>query len=118
MAPDQKKKVDLEHAHLVMERKDRSNFHGWPVQAKSKDRMLFLPRLDRIVTDPCSKCKGDGRAHQPMKVKFSVNPGVMDGTRLRMRGQGESSSTLNGESGDLYIEIDVEPHPWFERDGS
>ena len=71
----------------------------------------------RIVTDPCSKCKGDGRAHQPIKVKFTVNPGVMNGTRLRMRGQGESSSTLNGETGDLYIEIDVEPHPWFERDG-
>ncbi len=71
----------------------------------------------RIVSDPCRKCKGEGRAHQPFKVKFSVKPGVSSGTRLRMRGQGESSSTINGEPGDLYIEIDVEPHEWFERDG-
>ena len=71
----------------------------------------------RIVSDPCDKCKGEGRAYQPIKVKFSINPGVVSGTRLRMRGQGESSSAFNGEPGDLFIEIDVEPHPWFERDG-
>jgi molecular chaperone DnaJ len=35
-----------------------------------------------------------------------------------MRGQGEASTSLNGSPGDLYIEIDVEPHPWFERDGA
>ncbi len=72
----------------------------------------------RIVTDPCGKCKGEGRAYQPIKVKFSVKPGISSGTRLRMRGQGESSSTLNGGPGDLYIEIEVESHPWFERDGN
>jgi molecular chaperone DnaJ len=44
-------------------------------------------------------------------------PGISTGNRLRMRGQGEASQSLNGSSGDLYIEIDVEPHPWFERDG-
>jgi molecular chaperone DnaJ len=34
-----------------------------------------------------------------------------------MRGQGEASTSLNGSPGDLYIEIDVDSHPWFERDG-
>ena len=71
----------------------------------------------RIVSDPCRKCKGEGRAYQPFKVKFSIKPGVSSGTRLRMRGQGESSSAISGEPGDLHIEIDVDPHEWFERDG-
>jgi molecular chaperone DnaJ len=45
-------------------------------------------------------------------------PGIASGNRLRMQGQGEASTSLNGSPGDLYIEIDVDPHPWFERDGS
>tara|TARA_Y100000588_G_C13574106_1_gene635855 strand:- start:32 stop:469 length:438 start_codon:yes stop_codon:yes gene_type:complete len=35
-----------------------------------------------------------------------------------MRGQGEAPASLNGLPGDLYIEIEVEKHPWFERDGA
>ena len=72
----------------------------------------------RIVSNPCNECGGDGRALQSIKVKFSVMPGIASGNRLRMRGQGEASSSLNGSPGDLFIEIEVESHPWFERDGS
>jgi len=72
----------------------------------------------RIVSNPCNVCGGDGRALQSIKVKFSVMPGIVSGNRLRMRGQGEASSSLNGSPGDLFIEIQVESHPWFERDGS
>tara|TARA_B100001996_G_C18554913_1_gene552348 strand:- start:395 stop:865 length:471 start_codon:yes stop_codon:yes gene_type:complete len=45
-------------------------------------------------------------------------PGIVSGNRLRIQGQGEASTSLNGTPGDLYIEIDVDHHPWFERDGS
>jgi len=72
----------------------------------------------RIVINPCKKCKGEGRTYESMRVKFSVSPGISAGTRLRMRGQGEAAHSMNGTSGDLFIEIDVERHPWFERDGS
>ena len=72
----------------------------------------------RLVTDPCSECNGDGRLLQSIQVKFSVSPGITSGNRLRMRGQGEAPNTLNGYPGDLYIEIDVEKHQWFERDGA
>jgi len=72
----------------------------------------------RIVSDPCKSCRGEGRSLQNIRVKFSVFPGIISGTRLRMRGQGEVPNLMNGEPGDLYIEIEVEPHPWFERDGS
>ncbi|MEE2625055.1 MAG: J domain-containing protein [Candidatus Thermoplasmatota archaeon] len=72
----------------------------------------------RIVSDPCRDCKGEGRVFQAIRVKFSVHPGVDTGTRLRMKGQGEAASSLNGQSGDLYIELEVDSHQWFERDGS
>ena len=72
----------------------------------------------RLITDPCNGCGGDGRALQTNRVKFSIMPGIVSGNRLRMKGQGEASTSLNGSPGDLYIEIDVDSHPWFERDGS
>ncbi|MDP6221134.1 MAG: J domain-containing protein, partial [Candidatus Thalassarchaeaceae archaeon] len=52
-----------------------------------------------------------------IRVKFSMHPGVVSGTRLRMRGQGEAASSHREQTGDLYIELQVEMHPWFERDG-
>ena len=72
----------------------------------------------RIVQNPCYNCKGDGRANESKKVQFSVPPGIESGTRLRMSGYGESSKSENGDPGHLYIEIDIEEHEWFERDGS
>ena len=71
----------------------------------------------RIVSDPCLSCDGQGRAKQSKQIKFAVPPGVTTGARLRMRGHGEASRGHRGESGDLYIQIGVQEHPWFERDG-
>ena len=71
----------------------------------------------RIVSDPCPSCDGQGRARQAKQVRFTVPPGVTTGTRLRMRGHGEASRGNRGESGDLYIQMSVQQHPWFERDG-
>ncbi len=72
----------------------------------------------RIVQNPCSNCRGDGRAQESKKVQFSVPPGIETGTRLRMSGYGESAKSETGDSGHLYIEIEVEEHEWFERDGA
>ena len=72
----------------------------------------------RIVMDPCSNCQGEGRANESKEVQFSVPPGIENGTRLRMSGHGESSKTETGDPGHLYIEIDIEEHEWFERDGA
>ena len=72
----------------------------------------------RIIQNPCKTCAGKGRAEQSKKVKFSVPAGIDSGTRLRLSGHGESPSNLNGKPGNLYIEIEVEEHDWFERDGS
>ena len=51
------------------------------------------------------------------KIRFTVPKGAEDGTRLRMQGKGEPAYRGRGENGDLFVEIEVEPHPWFERSG-
>ena len=43
--------------------------------------------------------------------------GIESGARLRLSGHGESSRSENGRPGNLYIEIEVQEHEWFERDG-
>lgn len=72
----------------------------------------------RIVSDPCGTCSGEGRSRRTRQVTFTVPPGISSGTRLRMRGHGEAARGARGENGDLYIQIEVIEHPWFERDGS
>ena len=72
----------------------------------------------RMITNPCKDCNGDGRLNQRVKVKFSIQPGINSGTRLRIKGQGESPTRNQGSSGDLFVEIEVKQHKWFERDGA
>lgn len=50
------------------------------------------------------------------RIEAKIPPGVRTGSRVRLAGQG-SAGTANGPVGDLYLEIQVMPHPQFERDG-
>lgn len=70
----------------------------------------------RVLVSPCKVCQGQGRARQTRKVQVKVPPGVDSGTRLRLRGEGEGGYR-GGQSGDLYVRLNVEPHDFFERDG-
>ncbi len=67
--------------------------------------------------DLCTDCDGSGQVHKEQRIRFNVPTGALDGTRLRMKGKGEPAPFGRGQSGDLFIEIRVEDHPWFERDG-
>lgn len=71
----------------------------------------------RKFTNRCKACSGDGRVSESQVLRFSVPKGTQDGTRLRMRGKGQPAPFGKGISGDLFIEIIVEEHPWFERNG-
>ncbi len=70
----------------------------------------------KVITSPCTHCQGTGRERKIAKVKVKVPPGIESGTRLRVSGAG-NAGTRGGESGDLYIFIEVEPSKLFERDG-
>ncbi len=69
-----------------------------------------------IISDPCRDCRGQGRVLKHKEIKVKVPPGVDDGIRLVLQGEGEAGE--GGGPGDLYVLIRVHPHEKFERDGS
>ena len=70
-----------------------------------------------VITDPCLKCKGQGRVLRQKTVDAKVPAGVEDGTRIRFSGLGEAG-LYGGPSGDLYVVLHVKDHPFFEREGN
>ena len=72
----------------------------------------------RIITDPCKECRGEGREKKKQTIKFGIPAGVSDGTRMRMGERGEPLRGGGGRPGDLYIQINILEHEWYERDGS
>ena len=69
-----------------------------------------------IVERPCNRCHGNGRLKEKSKVSITVPAGVDTGSRLRLRGQG-NAGVAGGPSGDLFIVIEIIPHPEFARSG-
>ena len=72
----------------------------------------------KLISDPCKSCNGQGRSNQTKRVKFTIPSGVSSGVRLRMREYGGAPKSDDGVPGDLYIEIEIQRHPWFERDSA
>lgn len=69
-----------------------------------------------IIEHPCTECKGTGRAARTRTINVRIPPGVEDGQRIRLAGQGEAG--LRGApSGDLYVTVRVRPDKVFGRDG-
>lgn len=65
----------------------------------------------------CKVCGGDGRIVSKDPISVKIPPGVQDGTRLRVQGEGEAGS-FGGPSGDLYVLVEVEENDIFKRDGN
>mgnify|MGYP001203594267 FL=1 len=70
-----------------------------------------------VIQDPCLKCHGLGRTAKTKTLSVKVPSGVDNGDRIRLSGEGEAGKN-GGPSGDLYVEIRVNPHKIFEREGS
>ena len=71
----------------------------------------------RVIADPCRQCGGSGRVHKEKTLSVNIPPGVEDGTRIRLSGEGEAGAR-GGPPGDLYIFLSIQAHPLFQRDGS
>lgn len=67
-----------------------------------------------VIPSPCSKCSGAKRVRVTRKINVKIPAGVDEGTRIRLAGEGEAGQ-LNGPPGNLYVVIEVEPHPVFVR---
>ena len=69
------------------------------------------------IADPCEHCHGRGRIRKTRTLSVKVPAGVDDGDRIRLSGEGEAGRN-GGPPGDLYVEIRVNAHKLFERDGA
>jgi molecular chaperone DnaJ len=67
-----------------------------------------------IIADPCQKCQGQGRIRHAESLSVKIPPGVDNGSRLKLRGEGEAGYG-GGPSGDLYVVIHVKEHELFVR---
>jgi molecular chaperone DnaJ len=70
----------------------------------------------RVVTDPCRSCGGAGRTEKRKTLSVKVPAGVDTGDRIRLTGEGEAGVN-GGPPGDLYVQVEVNDHAIFERDG-
>ncbi len=69
-----------------------------------------------VISDPCTTCRGEGRAAAEVKLNVKVPPGVEEGTRIRYGGEGDAGR-MGGPKGDLYVILAIRPHDFFERQG-
>lgn len=70
-----------------------------------------------IITEHCRTCGGDGRVSDEKSLKVTIPAGVDTGDRIRLSGEGEAGE-MGGPNGDLYVQMDVEPHHFFSREGN
>ncbi len=78
-------------------------------------------RGTRIET-PCPDCKGKGRVPKQRSISLKIPPGIHDGQRLGIRGEGEPPPQVvspdgSGIRGDLHVIVRVREHELFERHG-
>ena len=69
-----------------------------------------------IVRVPCRSCHGEGKEQVQRKIKVSIPAGIESGNQLRLAGEGEGG-TLGGPTGDLYVEVHVQPESRLQRQG-
>jgi molecular chaperone DnaJ len=70
-----------------------------------------------MPTDKCKKCDGEGIVRKKKELEISIPPGVEEGMRLRLRGEGEVGEQ-NGPAGDLYVVVHIKEHQAFVRKGA
>ncbi len=70
-----------------------------------------------VIEDPCPRCRGTGRERRTKRYTVKIPAGVRDGTRIRLKGKGESGAG-GGPPGDLFVVTRVAESPVYRRRGS
>jgi len=77
------------------------------------------PRCDgsgRIVEHPCEACSGAGRTLEERSLDVQIPPGIHDGQRIRLSGEGHAGA-LGGQAGDVYVLVHIRQHERLVREG-
>ncbi|HUJ87109.1 MAG TPA: molecular chaperone DnaJ [Burkholderiales bacterium] len=69
----------------------------------------------KIIPNPCASCGGTGRVKLQKTLSVKIPPGVDEGDRVRLSGEGEPGVN-GGPPGDLYVQVQIKQHPVFQRD--
>jgi molecular chaperone DnaJ len=70
----------------------------------------------RLIRHPCTDCDGSGHRLEDRTLAVEIPPGIHDGQRIRLSGEGHSG-VLGGRAGDVYVRVRVRPDPRFVREG-
>ena len=70
----------------------------------------------KIIDKPCHTCAGKGRIRHTVEQSVDIPAGIDDGQVINLRGGGDAGVN-GGPAGDLRINVNVRPHPIFERRG-
>lgn len=71
----------------------------------------------KTIKEPCGSCHGQGRVEKQKTLEVKIPMGVDTGDRIRLSGEGEAGMN-GGPSGDLYVQMELQAHEIFTRDGS
>ena len=83
-------------------------------------RTATCPRCNgsgRVIESPCKKCRGGGRTAEERRLDVEIPPGIHDGQRIRISGEGHAGLP-GGESGDVYVLVHVRQDARFAREGN
>ena len=70
----------------------------------------------RVLESPCGICNGAGIKVEERTLNVSIPPGVNQGNKIKIAGEGDAYP--GSVKGDLYVCIEVQPDDFFKRDGS
>ena len=71
----------------------------------------------KTIKEKCGSCHGQGRVEKQKTLEVKIPMGVDTGDRIRLSGEGEAGMN-GGPAGDLYVQMELQPHEIFVRDGS
>ena len=71
----------------------------------------------KLIEHPCEECQGSGRVIEERTLEVEIPPGIHDGQRIRLSGEGHAGS-LGGRAGDVYVEVRVRHDERFVREGN
>jgi len=105
---------DLEH-QIEMSLEEAYNGTKRVLELKSEQTCPACQGMGRVKNAVCQLCRGAGRVIKPRRLEVKIPPGVKEGSKVRVAGEGDPG--MGGTSGDLYLVIKIAPHPLFKREG-
>ena len=105
---------DIEH-QIEMSLEEAYNGTKRVLELKSEQACPACQGMGRVKNGVCQQCGGAGAVLKPRRLEVKIPPGVKEGSKVRVAGEGEPGA--GGTGGDLYLVIKVAPHPLFKREG-